>query len=447
MSEKTKSWVRESFTFKLLMIGALSLLLLIPAGMIQNLISERQNTQNSAVFEITEKWGQEQMFSGPYLLIPYEQLIQREKETITANNKILKEVEFVSTTKYAYALPNTLDIDGDIASTTRYRGPYQAVLYEADLQFSGEFEKIDWKELGIEKESIKWSEVRLCIGISDSKGINDAILININEKSYTAKPGLSSGALTSNGVNTKIDIQENKGFDFNFKINTNGSESIFFIPLGKTTTTRLRSNWLNPKFNGSFLPDNRNITENGFSAEWKVLNLNRNFPQQWKDRTIHLASDKYGVDLITPVDHYQKSYRSSKYALMFIALTFMIFFFSEVLNKRKLHIIQYFLVGISLCVFYTLLTALSEHIGFTNAYLVGSISTVALISLYCKSIFKSSKIAWIVFGGLSALYGFLYTIIQLEDFALLMGSIGLFLVMSSIMYFSRNVDWHFNKDE
>lgn len=208
------------------------------------------------------------------------------------------------------------------------------------------------------------------------------------------------------------------------------------------TLVRIQSKWNTPSFDGAFLPDKRTIDKDGFSATWTILHLNRNFPQQWKDNEYLIADWSFGVDLLFPVDQYQKSYRSAKYAIMFIALTFLTFFFSEVLNKIRVHPIQYLLIGFALCIFYSLLISLSEHIGFGLAYLIGSIAIITMITAYSASILKDKILTALVSFILIALYVFLFTILQLEAYSLLMGSIGLFIVMSVIMYLSRNVDWY-----
>jgi inner membrane protein len=227
-------------------------------------------------------------------------------------------------------------------------------------------------------------------------------------------------------------------------LNINGSESINFIPVGKQTNVDLDSDWANPSFEGSFLPNTRDINETGFNASWKVLHLNRSYPQQWIGTKYNIDESSFGVKLLLPVDHYQKSLRSVKYAIMFISLTFLIFFFTEILNKKRIHPIQYLLVGLGLSVFYTLLVSLSEQINFNLAYLLASLSIITLITAYSYSMLKNIKLTVIVAFVLSVLYTFLFTVIQLQDYSLLLGSIGLFLALAIVMYLSRKVDWYSN---
>jgi len=199
---------------------------------------------------------------------------------------------------------------------------------------------------------------------------------------------------------------------------------------------------MDPKFDGAFLPDERSVDENGFTASWKILHLNRNFPQAWKDMDFSTDEAAFGAYLLLPVDQYQKTERSAKYAIMFIVLTFTIFFFTEVLNRNRIHPIQYLLVGISISIFYVLLLSLAEQIGFNPAYYISAAATIMLITAYSVSIFRNARLSIILGTCLVLLYTFLFTLIQLQDYALLLGSIGLFVAMGIIMYTSRKVDWY-----
>ena len=204
----------------------------------------------------------------------------------------------------------------------------------------------------------------------------------------------------------------------------------------------MNSSWGHPRFDGAFLPDRRDVSDGGFEATWTVLHLNRNYPQSWKGSAFHTEESAFGCHLILPVDQYQKTMRSAKYAIMFIVLTFMIFFFVEILNRRRIHPVQYLLVGLSISIFYVLLLSLGEQIGFNLSYLISSVAIVGLITAYAASILRHLKLTMILGACLVLLYVFLFILIQLQDYALLLGSIGLFVAMGGIMYTSRNVDWY-----
>ena len=243
------------------------------------------------------------------------------------------------------------------------------------------------------------------------------------------------------------------------------------MPLGRTTQVSVRSDWPNPSFDGAFLPDEREVNESGFTARWEVLHLNRNFPQAWKgsqyrfttpstnepdpsdyyyDRpaeVVPIASTEasgysFGVNLLRSVDEYQKATRAAKYAILFIALTFLVFFFVETLNRKRIHPVQYLLVGLALCIFYALLVAISEQLSFNLAFILSSVAVTLLITLYCHSIFRHQKLTLFIGLLLVLLYGFVFTLIQLQDYALLIGSIGLFGILAVVMYFSRKIDWY-----
>jgi len=225
-------------------------------------------------------------------------------------------------------------------------------------------------------------------------------------------------------------------------IDLKGSQHLFFIPGGKTTDITLESDWKSPSFTGAFLPDEREVNEEGFKASWNILHLNRNFPQFWTGNKYAVEESAFGTELLLPVDNFLRSHRVARYAVLFLALTFLVFFFVEVLNHALIHPIQYLLVGVALIVFYVLLLSISEHIAFNWAYLIATAATLGLITTYTVSILKSRKLGMLLFSILAVLYTFIFILIQLEDYALLIGSIGLFVILAIVMYFSRKIDWY-----
>lgn len=431
MGEKTepKFWIRNSITIKSIIIGLLVLILLIPAGMIKKLIQERNDLRNSVISEVSYKWGNPQTIAGPIITIPYKQYYKKDKE-------IIEEI------RYAKFLPEDLNISGQINPETRYRGIYKVVVYNTNLKITGKFNKPDFSEWKIKDSNVLWENATLSIRIPDMRGIKDEIKVTWNKNEYEVNPGINEQNHT--GVSTLVDIDENDTYAFEFNLNLNGSESLNFIPLGKQTNVSLNSNWTDPSFEGAFLPYDRNVDINGFNSKWKILHLNRSFPQKWIGNNYTVDDSSFGVKLMLPVDHYQKSLRSVKYAIMFISLTFLIFFFTEILNKKRIHPIQYLLVGLGLSIFYTLLVSLSEQISFNLAYLIASFAIISLITAYSYSMLKNKKITGVVALVLIILYVFLFTILQLQDYALLLGNIGLFIALATVMYLSRKVNWYSN---
>jgi len=431
--DKFNDWMRSSITIRVLSIGFMILILLIPASMIQSLIRERQYRSDDAIAEVSSVWGEIQTITGPVVTVPYNKHYVNDKKEVY----IQKE--------YAHFLPGKLEIKGDIEPEKRHRGIYDVVVYTTKLNFKGTFNNIDFSEWKINKEDILWDEAFVSIGIPDMRGIKEAIDLEWNKNSLSFNPGLVTNDVIANGVSTRINItqsDEAKVSRFSFSLNLRGSKELYFIPLGKTTDVDIKAPWPDPKFQGAYLPDNHNITKKDFSAHWQLLHLNRNYPQKWLGNQYNVTNSAFGLGLIVPVDHYQKSERSAKYAIMIIAFTFLIFFFIEVLNKTRIHPIQYLLVGLALIIFYTMLLAISEHINFNISYLISGIATIALVTIYSKSIYKNTKQTAITGLSLVILYGFIFITLQLQDYALLMGSIGLFIVMAIVMYLSRQINWY-----
>jgi inner membrane protein len=419
----------QSATFKLIIIGLLILIMLVPGAMIRNLINEREQTQLEVLSEIGSKWGYGQTINGPVLSIPYYHYIEQDE-------KQYREIRF------AHFLPGQLEVEADVTPEIRYRGIYKTVVYNTMLKVSGSFDFPDTDELKIERTAVLPDDAFVQVGITDMRGIQQVLPFGWNQQVLEVEPGIPTDDISASGFHVRISLEEGDHFDFQFELNLNGSDHLYFVPVGKSTNIRMRSPWKHPRFDGAFLPDKRDISDGGFEASWKVLHLNRNYPQSWKGSAFHTEDSAFGCYLILPVDQYQKTMRSAKYAIMFIALTFMIFFFVEILNKRRIHPVQYLIVGLSISIFYVLLLSLGEQVGFNLSYLISSVAIVGLITAYAASIFRYSKLTIVLGICLALLYVFLFILIQLQDYALLLGSIGLFIAMGLIMYTSRNVDWY-----
>ncbi|MBN2598483.1 MAG: cell envelope integrity protein CreD [Marinifilaceae bacterium] len=432
--DKVNSWIKNSVGLKLGTITILMLLLLIPASMIKSIISEREMLNQSVLNEVSQKWAGKQQINGPILTIPLTY------EHSSEDNKTITE------TKYLYILPEKLNINGDIEPEKLKRGIYEVVVYKSILDFKGQFKpntKIDQNGL----KEINYDKAFLTVGISDLRGIKDQITLNWGNQKLDVQAGSKLNDMISSGISIDLpDLREqiNSNIDFSFQLNLQGSQNLSFIPLGSTTKVKLSSTWSSPSFNGNFLPDNREVSDEGFSADWKILQLNRNYPQTWIDKNMRneMLYSALGVDLIMPLDDYQKSMRSSKYAVMTIALIFLVFFLVEILNGRKIHPFQYTLVGLALCLFYILLISISEHSNFNIAYLISAGITSLMILIYAKSVFKSRKFTGVLTATILGIYGFLFVTLQLADYALLMGSIGLALILGVTMYFTRNINWY-----
>lgn len=438
--ERANNWLKQSITIRLITIGILILLLLIPVSMVESLIREREARQGEAIVEVSSKWGEQQTITGLVLTIPYKTYSKVYEGEKTDKFKLVESIE------YAHFLPEELNISGDLSPEIRYRGIYEVIVYNSKINLSGKFATPNFEEWEINTANIIWEDAFISLGLSDLRSIQDNISLKWNDKQYLFNPGVESNDVIQNGISSRLPIAFADSIktktEFSLDLNFNGSTSLNFIPLGKLTKVKIKSKWKNPSFIGAFLPDERVINADGFSANWEVLHLNRPYPQHFRGATQGINESSFGVNLIVPVDEYQKSMRSAKYAVIFITLTFLIFFFIQILNGVKIHPIQYIIVGLALCVFYTLLIALSEHLPFNISYLISSVAIIGLITLYAKSIFNNKKITTLMCLILTTLYLFIYSIIQMEDYSLLMGSIGLFIVLATIMYLSRKIDWY-----
>lgn len=453
----------HSVTLKMVIIGILTLLLLIPLGMVEGLIRERRQTESGAVTEIASKWGAEQVLAGPCLAIPYieERLTDKNREPVR---------------KTLLLLPDILNVKGEAQVEKRKRGIYEASVYRADILLSGTFNTSELDKSGIFSERLLWNEARVVLGLSDLKGIDERVSMEIGGKKLDAEsgipvenlsvgvvpgkdgyvperetpdlsPDISSGIFAS-GLNVKLDMVQDTAsagepITFSIPLSLKGSQGWFVIPAGKTTTVEFASDWGTPAFGGSFLPETRAVTADGFSAKWKVLDLNRSFGQVVAaDNAVsigQMASSAFGVKFVRPVDQYRQNVRSVKYAVLLILLTFAAVFFIELWQKKPVNPFQYLLVGLALVLFYALLLSMSEVWGFNSAYLVAALMTAALVTIHVWRLLKSRKYALWMGGLLVFLYGFVFVLLQMESYALLTGSLGLFVILAAIMYYSKKV--------
>ena len=433
MSENPSFLQRYAAIVKALVVTVIILLLLIPANMIRFLIYEREGRQQEAIMEVSDKWSNSQTISGPILTIPFESL----ERSSNADGKISE----YKTLHFIHILPEELELDGEIDPEMKKRGMYEIALYSSSFNINGKFIIPSFDEQGIDENLVKWDLAKLTIGISDLRGISERLTIDAGDEEFLLEPGSACQQILNSGVFTTINVnRETSELSFSFPLELKGSQHVFFHPVGKETLVNLHSDWPDPKFTGAFLPTHE-TSEAGFTANWKVLNLNRNYPQFWTDNQYNLRGSEFGVELLIPVDSYQKTERTIKYALLILALTFMVFYFLEILYKENVHPIQYLLIGFAICLFYALLLSFSEHIGFRNSYALSSTMTIGLVVVYARYVLKNKKNALLLGSILVFVYAFIYFILQLQDFALLVGTLGLFFILAIVMYITRNVDW------
>jgi len=422
----------NSYSVKMIIVSGLAILLLIPSFLIQDVIRERISLSEKVKSELYAQWGGKQVVAGPVLNVPFSVTEPGENNQVP---NIRKGV--------AHFLPETLKTDGTLYPETRKRGIYKVVVYEGELKLKGTFAQPDVSQLDLPNAQYNWDAAYFTIGVSDMRGIKNLPELVINGQKCKVEPGVSDTDLFLSGITVKADsVDLKQPMNFEIELVLNGSEDLSVEALGKTSEVVMKSDWADPGFTGGFLPANRQVTAKGFTADWLVTHLNRNFPQQWIDNKYNTHDAKLGVELLIPVDHYQKSMRSAKYAILFIALNFIVFIFIELKSNARIHPFQYSLVAFALLMFYALLTSIGEQTGFNWAYLISALAVTLLISWYAFTILRNGRlVAWVTLLQ-TGLYLFLFTILQLQDYALLAGSIGLFIILAIIMKASQQIKWY-----
>jgi len=446
--------MQRALTIKILVILFLTLLMLIPLGMIKSKILERDNYRIAASQSVANSWTGEQSLMTPIIVIPYSFLETKQVQSApgwrTTENRIKG---------YKIIAADNASVKGNIITNTLMRGIYKIPVFESELSISTSFSKEELTKAladihalkGVNKNVVPY----LSVFISDSRGIQSTPDLYWNEQPIAFSPGSKIPTL-SEGIHTtlplsSIDSNAGKALNFNLVLNLKGKETLNFIPAGNQVDIGLDSPWPHPEFIGSFLPDERSISEHGFSANWHVTqfssNINHKIHQCESQNCTPLRELEFGVNLIDPVDIYLQSERSIKYGILFIGLSFISFFLFENLKKIRIHPIQYGLIGLSIATFYLLLISLSEHIHFGLAYLIATIACASIIFAYLKFVLAGSKNAAWFAAGLTALYAILYVIIQAEDFALLMGAILVFTMLCVIMMITKNINWYEVSDQ
>ncbi len=448
--DRFNTWIRESVTVKLMSIGILIIILLIPSSWIQSLMEERQHRANEVMDEVYAKWSGSQTFAGPVLVVPYKKI---ERVELRQGESQMREV-----TEQAFFLPTALKVAGTITPQRLQRGIFDIVVYESSLDVSATFGKPDFEGLGVLPEHVLWSEAKLAACVSDLRGISETPIIKSGDRRLDVEPSNDIGfnyynanlpltpetPLRATGVQAPLQWKEAGDFRPAVKAQVilKGSDALRFLPLGKFTEVSLKGPWPDPSFEGEFLPTTRKISTTDFEAAWKVLHFNRPYPQQWLGSGRTLENYEMATRLIIPADQYQKSIRTAKYSILLILLSFTALLLVEIIRKIRIHPFQYILIGVALIIYYSLLLSMSEHLGYNLAYLIAAVATVLLVTWYSKSFLKEGQLVSLFGGLVTFFYVFVFVIIQAQDFSLLIGSTGLFIVLATIMYFSRSVNWY-----
>lgn len=426
---------QESVGWKLLLVAVLVLLLLVPLSMIRGVIAERQGLAYQAEESVMSSWGYPQTVAGPILVVPYE--------ILETDGKITRTV-----TRYAHWLPTTLSVSATLDTEERYRGIYKLPVYTADMDFRGKFDGLSFRGLPVPVESLQFDKAVFALPLSDARPIKNELALEIGGSQLPFEPSARRVVGFEPVIAAELKSLASSlaaGFEFSYRLRLSGAKSLKFLPSGNFTEVTLSSGWSSPSFAGAYLPDERNISEDGFSARWAVQYLGRGFPARWStgelDGLMPMAA-AFGVDLFVPVSRYQVTERATKYGLLFLGLSFTVFFLFEVMAKLRLHPLQYLLVGFGNCLFYLLLLSLSEHVAFGLAFALSALATVASIAGYSAAVLGARGRGLALGGLLAGLYGFLYFTIQQETYAMLSGALALFVALTVLMYVTRRIDWY-----
>jgi len=424
------SW---QLTLKIIFVGAVFIILLIPKLMIISLMEERKTTAETAKSEVMEKWSLAQSVRGPVLTIP-----------VTETEKDGSDSPSAEVTRLCYFLPESLNIEGKMIPHDRFRSIYKVVVYESEIRISGTFNLPDTKALQVSASRMDWNKAEISIALSDLRGISNVAELEWNGKKQLFSPGMDKKSLGTNGITLPLPLDPETSFPATFHcvLHLKGSHSLQFAPLGESTTVKLSSTWNDPGFTGSFLPASYLVNAEGFSGEWKILHFNRNYPQAWKGEKFSMTASDFGVELVTIADQYQKNIRSAKYGILVILFVFLSFFLYELITGERIHPIQYALTGFAIPIFYLLLLSISEHLGFNPAYLIASISVLSLVFAYSRSFLKQWTSSILLTLVLAVSFAFIFMLLQMETYALLTGSIGLFLILGFTMFLTRKINWY-----
>lgn len=444
--------VTKTLGFKIIIIVVLGLLLLIPMTFINSVVKDRIRYQNEAISSIIEPVGDSANIQGVVIAIPYlEKFIDSDT----------KEIGY--TRKYIFYMPNEYNVTGDVEVTSLSRGIFKAPIFNSKLNITGRFDKYNAEIYNLDENNtiILYDEAMIILGIGNKKNLMKLpnILINQNEelKYYEKNINIDLNMFNNKFLYTISRDSILNGFDFNITMDIQGGNSLIITPLASENTFKISSKWKDPSFTGGFLPTKREVNNNGFNAEWNIASFNTSFTKYWtsdenSNRLNNIDNNQYYtsnqesnnvlISFLLLNDNYQKTSRSVKYAILFIFIPFFVLFLCEVLSKKRIHPVQYILIGIANAIFYLLLLAISEHINFNISYFLSALMVTALTSIYIVYIIKSPRYTISMAIVESLIYIFLFGILQLTDYALLMGTLGLFAVIALAMYFTRNVDWY-----
>ncbi|SFS90229.1 cell envelope integrity protein CreD [Sphingobacterium wenxiniae] len=462
----------NSVIVKLGIILFLVLLLLIPMELIKDLIGERKARERSVSYEIASKWGNQQVISGPIIGIPYR--YQYSVSTTDDKGKVKTETEVGQ--DYIFLASKQLHVKSVVEPEYLKRGIYQSVVYNATVELTGNFDELDLQKLDIKPEDLDWAHAKVFIGLSDLKGVKSVPQLTVDGQKLEFQVANGEVSLFEQTMAADWDLSgQSTKQRFAIHLDIRGSKSFTVFPTGNETDIAVSGKWSNPSFNGGFLPEERTVSDQDFEATWRIPSFSRKFPQQWKgakgrlyeivnyepvyteydypSTAVAVASagqsvgtsteqDMVQVNFLETVNNYQKTTRVAKYGILVVLLTFTSLFFTEIIKKQRVHIVQYVLIGCAMVLFYSLLLAVGEHIGFNWAYLLSALATILLIASFIYGITKDKKVGLVFSAILATFYAFIFFLMQLQDYALIVGTIGVFIILAVLMRFSIKINWY-----
>lgn len=431
----------SSLTLRVAFVAGLALIMLIPVLFLTVTVNERGSRYRSMLYDIASSWGHEQMMQGPVMQVPYTKTI-RFTETVTMATGLQREIEKTRKKELKlYILPAMLNMDVQLDTESRQRGIFNSLVYRASVKLTAEFSSLSPADLPRDVDAIHWERAIVAFGLTDARAVDDVRSINWNGAASKLSPGHSVESLNS-GFHLKVlDLDPFKAQSLDMEISVRGSGSFMFTPFGEITTVSVNSKWPHPSFIGQVLPAQREVSENGFSANYTIPHLARTFSQIWtsENAQVNLTELTAGVRIFEPVSLYLQIQRSVKYGILFIGLTFLLMLVFEQAVATRMHAVQYILVGFALALFYLVLLSLSEHIAFLKAYLVSAANIIIIISVYVGVVLRSKLRGAQMCFLMAFLYSVLYTLLQLEDYALLLGTALLVAVLVSLMIVTKNL--------
>jgi inner membrane protein len=428
-------------TMRAVFVGVLALVLLIPLGMIEGLVQERESRKAEVESGIADQWGGRQSVLGPILAVPYRYVTEAAPAGEAGGSEAPRTA--LST---LYFLPKHLDVKADLKTERRAKSIYDVLVYGGRIALTGDFAGLAAARADIEPDRIAWNSARLLVGVTDITGLR-SLSVTVADHAPLGDDTAQRNTGISNtlSVPAPLDgVDRSKPVSFAVSLDLRGSTSLQVAPIGDATTVSLSADWPHPDFSGRFLPDSREISDAGFSGKWVLGALSREVPSSWRVGEINpetLWNTTVGATLVEPGDVHQQTDRILKYGLLVIALTFTTIFVNGLFGGRKVHPVQYLMVGAALCLFYLLLLSLSEHIGFLPAYVVASVADIAVIAWYAWRT-MSRRLGYITAGLLAAVQAYVYDLLQMDDYALLAGTLALFAVLLATMIATRNIDWY-----